>query len=469
MVYNRFEECDSVDLAIILAAGEGTRMRSKYPKVLKKIFGRTLLDHVMIETAKAGITRNLVIIGHGADEIEKNVKGQDITYIRQPIGEGEPYGTGFAVMQAMPEIGNSDSVVVLCGDSPLIRSESILMLLEEVKGASHASVLTADFDHPYGYGRIIKNKEGLIEKIVEEREATPKEKEITEINSGVYAFRGGVLKDALKQITNDNQKGEYYLTDVIEILGKAKKKVSRVLTDYPEEALGVNTNTQLSYMTKLLQRKINNYHMAEGVEIVDPENTIIYPDVAIGRDTVIYPGAVIENGSIIGEDVIIRGDTRIINSKIGDFSKIESSVIEESVIGSGVKIGPYAHVRPHSNIRDDVKLGNFVEVKNSNLGKGTKVSHLTYIGDCDVGEGVNFGCGSVIVNYDGKEKHRSSIGNDVFIGCNANIISPLSIGDNSYIAAGSTITKDVSEDALAIERGEQMEKKDWVKKKGLKK
>ncbi len=456
-----------MDLAIILAAGEGTRMNSKHPKVLKKILGKSLLKCVTDQVNAAGITRSLVIVGHGAQEIIENFQAPDVFFISQPIGEGEPYGTGFAVMQALPEIRDGDSAVILCGDAPLIQSGSILKMLDAVKEGYHAAVLTAEFDYPFGYGRIVRNKDGDVERIVEEKEASPKEKRITEINSGAFAFRGGVLKDALKKISNDNQKGEFYLTDVIEVLSKEGKKVAAIEAS-SEEALGINSNNQLAYVSKLMQRRINERHMQDGVQIIDPDSTIISADVIIGKDTVIYPGAEIEKGSVIGEDVIIRGSSRISASQIGNGTEIESSVIEESVIGEGVKIGPFAHIRPNSTIKDKVRLGNFTEIKNSVLGKGTKVSHLTYVGDCDVGSGVNFGCGSVIVNYDGKEKHRSFVGDEVFVGCNANLISPVRVGNSSYIAAGSTITEDVGENSLAIERGKQAEIENWVIRKGLK-
>ncbi|NLM05317.1 MAG: bifunctional UDP-N-acetylglucosamine diphosphorylase/glucosamine-1-phosphate N-acetyltransferase GlmU [Tissierellia bacterium] len=451
-----------MNIAVVLAAGEGTRMKSKYPKVLKKALGKCLVEHAIDAARKAGVEKQIVIVGNGGDLVREHVKSFDVVFKDQPIGEGQPYGTGFAVMQAVDEIKDGDKVLILYGDVPLIKSNTIEALFAELKNYE-AVVLTSLVTNPYGYGRIIKNKDGDAIKIIEENDANEKEKKIQEINSGIMVFKGRALKNALKEVTNDNIKKEYYLTDTIEILTNQRKRVGALVTEDFEETLGVNSNSQLSYITDILRRRIIEAHMAEGVEIVNPDNTYIETDVVIGRDTIIYPGVTIEKGSTIGEDVVLRGDTRIHNSQVGDRSQIESSLIEDSFIGEDVKVGPFAHVRPNSNIKNKAKLGNFVEVKNSNIGEGTKIPHLTYVGDADVGKSVNFGCGSVVVNYDGIKKTRSSIGDDSFIGCNANLVSPVRLDGNCFIAAGSTITKDVEEYQLAIERGEQRNIDGWVK------
>lgn len=445
-------------------------MKSKYPKVLKELCGRSMLGHVIEAARKAGVEKNLVVVGKNGDLIRSKFNTSDVLFREQPVGEGQPYGTGFAVMQAVSDIKDSDNVVILCGDAPLISSSSIRNLLELINEYSYdAVVMTSVVPSPYGYGRIVRNKEGDVERIVEEKEADDRIKKICEINSGVFVFKGRAMKNALEELTNDNSQGEYYLTDLVEILSRKGKKVGAYETDDFEQTLGVNSNTQLAYVGKVMQRRILDEHLSNGVQIVDPENTYIDVDVIIGRDTEIFPGVTIQKGSTVGEDVVLRGSTRIVSSEIGDGCFIESSVIEESYVGKSVHIGPFAHVRPNSKIKDEVKLGNFVEVKNSTLGEGTKVSHLTYVGDTDVGKHVNFGCGSVMVNYDGREKFRSSIGDDSFIGCNVNVVSPIRISDNAYIAAGSTITEDVDSFELSIERGEQVHVKDWVKRRGLNK
>lgn len=459
-----------MNLSIVLAAGAGTRMKSKYPKVLKELCGRSMLEHVIEATRRAGIEKNIVVVGKDADLIRQRFPTSDVVFKEQPIGEGQPYGTGFAVMQAISEVRDFDHVVLLCGDAPLITGDSIRQLFEKLSEDSYdAVVMTAIVQSPYGYGRILKNQTGDVVRIVEEKEADDATKKICEINSGVFVFKGRAMKNALKELKNDNSQGEYYVTDLVEILSRNGKRVAALETDDFEQTLGVNSNAQLAYVEKLLRRRIIEEHLSSGVQIHDPDNTYIDVDVVIGRDTKIFPGVLIEKGSTIGEDVILRGATRIVASEIGSGSVVESSVIEHSFIGERVQIGPFTHIRPNSKVKNEVRLGNFVEVKNSTLGEGTKVSHLTYVGDADVGKRVNFGCGSVLVNYDGKEKFRSSIGDDSFIGCNANIVSPVRIANNSYVAAGTTVTKDVEEFELAIERGEQVNVKDWVIRRGLNK
>lgn len=459
-----------MNLSIVLAAGAGTRMKSKYPKVLKELCGRSMLEHVIEATRRAGIEKNIVVVGQDADLIRKRFPTSDIIFKEQPTGDDQPYGTGFAVMQAISEVRDFDHVVLLCGDAPLITGESIRQMFEKMSEVScDAVVMTSVVESPYGYGRILKNRAGDVVRIVEEKEADDATKKICEINSGVFVFKGRSMKSALKELKNDNSQGEYYVTDLVEILSRNGKRVIALETENFEQTLGVNSNVQLAYVEKLLRRRIIEEHLSSGVQILDPDNTYIDVDVVIGRDTKIFPGVFIERGSTIGEDVVLRGATRIVASEIGNGSVVESSVIEHSCIGERVQVGPFTHIRPNSKVKSDVRLGNFVEVKNSTLGEGTKVSHLTYVGDADVGKHVNFGCGSVMVNYDGREKFRSSIGDDSFIGCNVNVVSPVRISNNSYVAAGTTVTKDVEEFELAIERGEQVNVKDWVIKRGFNK
>ena len=321
-------------------------------------------------------------------------------------------------------------------------------------------------ENPTGYGRIVRNGES-VEKIVEHKDCNEQEIKIQEVNAGMYCFDIESLLTSLEQLSNDNAQGEYYLTDVIEILKKENKKVGAMITDF-EETLGVNSRAELAKVESIMRNRINRTHLDNGVTIIDPLNTYIEPEVVIGKDTIIYPGNVIEGKTVIGEDCILYPNSRINNSTIGNGVEIQSSVILDSKIGDETTVGPFAYVRPESNIGEHVRIGDFVEIKKSTIGNNTKVSHLTYIGDAEVGERCNFGCGTVVVNYDGKKKHKTIIGDDSFIGCNTNLVSPVEVKDNTYIAAGSTITKEVPEGSLAIARAKQQNIEGWVERKKLK-
>ncbi len=454
-----------MNISIILAAGEGTRMKSKYSKVLHKICNKPILEYVIESSKGAKFEKNIVVVGDNEDQVKAKFK-KDIIFKKQNIGENFPYGTGYAVMQAVDEIADEDTVLILYGDTPLIRKETISDFMNyHNENNLDATVLTSILENPFGYGRIIREDDGSISKIVEEKDATEKERQVGEINSGIYIFKGSLLKKSLKEINSNNAQNEYYVTDVIEILKNEGYKVGGYIVEDANDILGVNSRLQLSECESIMKNRINNYHMSQGVTLIDPNTTYIDSDVEIGRDTIIYPGVSIEGCTKIGEDCIIRNNSRIIDSKISDNVYIDSSVIEESTINKNSKIGPYAHIRPNSNIGEDVKLGNFVEVKNSNIGNNTKSSHLTYIGDSDLGENINVGCGVVFVNYDGKNKFRSSVGDNSFIGCNVNIVSPVKIATDTFIAAGSTITDDVEDGELAIARSRQINKKNWTSKK----
>ncbi|HEY8363382.1 MAG TPA: bifunctional UDP-N-acetylglucosamine diphosphorylase/glucosamine-1-phosphate N-acetyltransferase GlmU [Tissierellaceae bacterium] len=459
-----------MNISIILAAGESTRMKSKTSKVLHKICGKPLLKYVLEASKGAKVDKNIVIVGHSGDEVRDYFKDEDVIFKTQPIGEGIPYGTGFAVMQAEEFIEDGSTVVILYGDTPLIRESTIEKLIRYHEDNNlDATVLTAELENPTGYGRIIREDNGNILKIVEEKDASEEIKKIKEINSGIYCFNGKLLKESLSKINNNNAQNEYYITDVIEILKSEGHNVGAYKIEDASEIHGVNSRVQLAFCEKIMRDRINNYHMANGVTIVDPGNTYIEYSVKIGRDTIIYPGVVLEGETEIGEDCIIRGNTRIVNSIISNGVSIESSVIEESFVGENTKIGPYAHLRPNSHIGKNVKIGNFVEVKNSNIMDNTKASHLAYIGDADVGKNVNIGCGVVFVNYDGRQKHRTTVGDNAFIGSNSNLVAPVNIEPWAYIAAGSTITKEVKEGELSVARARQVNIPGWVEKKGLKK
>ena len=458
-----------MDIAIILAAGEGTRMKSETPKVLHKVSGKPLLKYIMEASQQAELGKTVVVIGYGGEKVEKHFQDEDVVFKTQPIGEGAAYGTGFAVMQAVDEIGDNDRVVILCGDTPLMTGDTIESLLDYHKENNcSGTVLTAVLDDTTGYGRIKRDEEGNVSRIVEEKDASEEEKEIKEINSGVYCFQGELLKKYLSELDNDNSQNEYYITDIVEILKREGYKLGAYVVEDEREIHGVNSRKQLSYSEEIMRERINNFHMEEGVTIVDASNTYIEGDVKIGRDTIIYPGASLERGTIIGENCVIKGDTIVTASVIGDNVEIISSNIEHSKVEDACSIGPNAHLRPESHLGKNVHIGNFVEVKKAHIKEGSKAGHLAYIGDAIVGKNVNIGCGVIFANYNGKSKSQTIVGDNSFIGSNSNLVAPVKINDWGYVAAGSTITKDVEEGALSIGRATQVNKPGWVEKKGLK-
>lgn len=453
-------------IAVVLAAGEGKRMKSKHSKVTHKIQGKALIEWVYEAAKDAGIENCIMVIGHRADEV-RACMGDRAKYVNQE----QQLGTGHAVAQAAPYLKDSSGhVIVMCGDMPLISSDTIKEAIKKhINEKNAATILTADFDNPSGYGRIVRDKDGGVARIVEDKDADEEEKNIREINSSLYCFDTSLLLDALQKVSNNNRQGEYYLTDTIEILINQGRKVDTYKIENNYEIMGINDRVQLSQAASILRKKIIESCMREGVTMVDPDAVYIDASVRIGIDTVIYPGTIIEGDSVIGENCIIGPNSRIISSIIEDGAEVQNTVVLNSSIGKESHVGPFAYLRPGSVIGKGVKIGDFVEVKNSVLGDNSKVSHLSYIGDCDVGANVNIGCGTVVVNYDGVKKHRTRIDDNAFVGCNTNLISPVEVKKNAYIAAGSTITDDVPENALAIARARQVVKEDWVIRKGLKK
>lgn len=445
--------------SIILAAGEGKRMYSKVPKVLHKVCGMPMVSHVINCARELGDVEPVVVIGHGADQVRNAISG--VKFVVQE----KQLGTGHAVMQAENYITNTD-VLVLYGDTPLLKPETLKKMYELHKSEGYgATVLTSRFDDPTGYGRIIRNRENLVEAIVEDKDADADTKAIKEINSGIYFFDGGKLKEALKQLNNNNSQGEYYLTDVIGIMRGKGTKIGAYLTDDTEEIMGVNNRYQLSQADTIMRGRILKKHMLNGVSIIDPGNTYIEASVSIERDVTIYPGTILEGSTVIEEDSIIGPYTRIRDSKIGRAVNVQNSIVLESTIGMGTTVGPFAYVRPGNNIGRHAKIGDFVELKNSNFGDYSKASHLTYVGDGDVGKNVNLGCGVIFVNYDGKKKNRTFVGDNSFVGCNVNLIAPVKVNSGSYIAAGTTVTEEVPESSLAIGRARQENKIGWVNKR----
>lgn len=445
--------------AIILAAGEGKRMKSKYPKVLHKICGKPMIHYVINCVRETGVSKLFVVVGHKSEDVMENID-ESVQFVNQE----QQLGTGHAVMQAREALRDFDgSVLILCGDTPLITSDTIETIIKAQKERDLACVvLTTEMDDPTGYGRVIRDTNGNIERIVEEKDAVPAEKEITEINSGIYVFDSRLLFESLDKLSCNNVQGEYYLTDVIEILRVSGHTVGAVKAADPKELMGVNNKKELAEANRIMRSKILDKMMLEGVTIIDPDKTYLDKDVVIGKDTIIYPGCFIEEGSIIGEDCIIGPNTKISNSKIGNRVVVEYSVVRESTIEDGAVVGPFANLRAGCIIGKGVKIGDFVEVKNSKIGHGAKLPHLSYIGDAEIGNKVNLGAGVIIVNYDGFKKHLTKIGDNSFIGCNSNLVSPIEIGNDAYIAAGSTITSDVPEKALSIARSKQVNKLDWV-------
>lgn len=450
--------------AIILAAGQGTRMKSKLYKVLHPVCGKPMVQHVVEQVKQLEIEEIVTIIGHGAELVKKQL-GATCQYALQ----AEQLGTAHAVMQAESVLENKEgTTLVICGDTPLIRAETMqaLVKLHEETGAK-ATVLTAKAEQPDGYGRVIRNSQGLVEKIVEHKDASAEERAVKEINTGTYCFDNKALFQALKKVSNENVQNEYYLPDVIEILKSEGQIVTAFQTQNFEETLGVNDRFALSQAEQIMRKRINETHMRNGVTIIDPATTYIEADIRIGQDTIIFPGTRIAGHSTIGEDSLIGPHTEIKDCEVGNRTEIRQSVADSSSIGSDVKIGPFAHIRPHSDIKDHVKVGNFVEIKKSIFGEGSKASHLSYIGDAEVGQDVNIGCGSITVNYDGKNKFLTKIEDGVFIGCNSNLVAPVTVGKGAYVAAGSTITQDVPSEALSIARARQTNKEDYVKKLNL--
>lgn len=447
--------------AVILAAGQGTRMKSKLYKVLHPVCGKPMVQHVVDHIQTLDVNRIVTVVGHGAEKVQLQL-GDKSEYVLQ----AEQLGTAHAVQQAEEILGNEEgTTLVVCGDTPLIRPETMQALFEhhQAKNAK-ATILTAIAENPTGYGRILRSENGQVEQIVEQKDASAEQQLVKEINTGTYCFDNKLLFETLKLVKNDNAQGEFYLPDVIEILQKQGDIVEAYVTDDFEETLGVNDRVALSQAETLMRARINEKHMRNGVTIIHPETTYISADAVIGRDTIIQPGSMIEGATVIGEDCIIGPNTQIADSRIGDRTTVHSSVVRESAIAEDTAIGPYAHIRPLSEIGSHVKIGNFVEVKKSKLDNDTKVSHLSYIGDAEIGSNVNIGCGSITVNYDGKNKFKTIIEDDVFVGCNTNLVAPVKVGKGSFIAAGSTITKEVPEDALAIARARQENKPNYVSK-----
>ncbi|WP_105980539.1 bifunctional UDP-N-acetylglucosamine diphosphorylase/glucosamine-1-phosphate N-acetyltransferase GlmU [Staphylococcus simulans] len=447
--------------AVVLAAGKGTRMKSKLYKVLHKVAGKSMIEHVVDSVKQAGTDEIVTIVGHGAESVKETL-GSQSSYSFQE----EQLGTAHAVKMAADELkGKEGTTLVVCGDTPLITPETLKALADyhEAQQAG-VTVLSATADNPFGYGRIIRDQDGRLAKIVEQKDATEAEREIDEISTGIFAFDNVLLFELLEKVKNDNAQGEYYLPDVITLALEAGKIADAYRTDDFDEIMGVNDRVALSKAEAAYRERVNEYHMRNGVTLIDPASTYIEADVQIGMDTIIEPGVHLGKGTVIGEDTVIGQYSDVNNSTIGNRTTIKQSVVNDATVGDDTTVGPFAQLRPNAHLGNEVKVGNFVEVKKAELKDGAKVSHLSYIGDAEIGERTNVGCGSITVNYDGKNKFKTIIGKDSFIGCNTNLVAPVTVGDGVLIAAGSTITDDIPNDSLALARARQTTKPGYLNK-----
>lgn len=451
--------------SIILAAGLGKRMKSALPKVLHPVAGIPMLSYSLKLTASLGAVKRIIVLGHQYERIKEAVlsMGQDVLLVEQK----EQLGTAHAVQQAESHLNDfSGIILIISADVPLLQLSTIQKIInyhqkEKVSG----TLLTAKADHPEGYGRIIRNQAGEITQIIEESDAAPEQQTIDEINSGIYCFNSKELFQALSLIKKNNRQKEYYLTDVIKILLNKGASIGSIIADDPVEITGINDQQSLSRVSQLIYERNTLKHMEEGVTIISPGNTFLEQQVQIGSGTVIYPFTVITAGSQIGQDCHIGPFAHIVESNIGSRTRILSSLVERSQVGNNSAVGPFAHIRPDSIIGDEVKIGNFVEVKKTSVGEGTKVGHHTYLGDAVLGKNVNVGAGTITCNFDGVRKNRTTIEDNVFIGSNNALVAPVIIGKGSYTAAGSTITDNVPAQSLGIARARQENITGWMNKK----
>jgi bifunctional UDP-N-acetylglucosamine pyrophosphorylase/glucosamine-1-phosphate N-acetyltransferase len=449
---------------VILAAGQGTRMKSRLPKVLHRIAGRPMVEYVLRTARSVNPATVTLIVGHQAD----SVRSQLASHAGLQFAVQEPQlGTAHALQQAQSVLaGQTGTLVLLSGDVPLLSSATLRRLLDTHTAANAAAtVVTAMVDRPYGYGRIIRTG-GHLARIVEERDASPAERAIKEINSGIYAFDLGPLWDALRGIASKNAQGEFYLTDLVAIYHRKKLPVETLVLESVHETRGINSRSELAEVSKIVRQTKNEELMAAGVTIIDPATTYIEQDVAVGADTVIHPGVILEGQTRIGSACEIHANVRIVDSDVADRVTINNfCLIVGTRVADGASVGPFAHLRPDTVVGEGARIGNFVELKKTTLGRGSKANHLAYLGDATIGANVNVGAGTITCNYDGERKHQTVIEDGAFIGSDSQLIAPVKVGKGAYVGAGSSITEDVPPGALGIARGRQTNVEGWVDRK----
>lgn len=448
--------------AVVLAAGEGKRMKSRHAKVVHAAAGKPLVTWVREALDQSGATDQVYIVGHRQEEV-RAILGEEVAFVLQE----QQLGTGHAVQQASHFLeGRSGCTLVLCGDTPLVTADTLKKALDQFASGRYAAiVMTAEAPDPTGYGRILRDETGHLQAIIEHRDASEAQLAIREVNAGMYCFETSLLLSALGRIGCRNLQQEYYLTDTIEILIQDGYKVAACQTDF-SEIMGVNDRRQLQEAARILNQRILHRHLQNGVTIVDPTSTWLEDSVEIGMDTTILPGCSLAGNTVIGEEAVIGPNTHLTDVRVGRESRLDQVTAADCTIEEGTTIGPFAHIRPGSLIGPYCKLGNFVEIKNSTIGAHSQMVHQCYIGDADIGENVNFGSGSHTANYDGVNKSRTTVGSHAFIGSNSCLVSPVDVAENAYVAAGSTITEPVSPYSLAIARAHQTAKEGWVITRG---
>jgi bifunctional UDP-N-acetylglucosamine pyrophosphorylase/glucosamine-1-phosphate N-acetyltransferase len=450
---------------VVLAAGKGTRMKSARAKVLHQVLGVPMLDHVLRTVSALGIEPVTLVVGHQAEAVESAFAGRALRFVRQ-----EPQrGTGHALQCARDVIAENPArpLLVLNGDLPLLRPETLLRLLEVHRSSrAAATLLTVVLDDPGAYGRVLRGTDGQVRAIVEARDASEQERAVREVNAGIYAYDVPALLDVLSGLQPQNAQGEYYLTDTVGLLRSAGRSVHAVAAADPQEALGVNTMEELVQAAHLLRQRRLRELMGSGVSVEDPATTWVGPDVEVAADVVLRPGTLLEGRTRVGAGARIGPFARLVDTEIGEgVVVLDHCLLLESVVEEGATIGPFAHLRPHSRVGRRGKVGNFVELKNTTLGEGSKAPHLSYIGDATVGGGVNIGAGTITCNYDGANKHATHIGPGAFVGSDTTLVAPVTVGEGAYIGAGSTITADVPAGALAVGRARQVVKSDWARQR----
>ena len=450
---------------VILAAGKGTRMKSATPKVLHSLAGRPLIEHILSTVDHLKAASTTLVVGHGANEVQKALAGRPNL---QFVVQSPQLGTGHALLQAEQVLrGRQGNVLLLYADVPLLESGTLLRLLEAHRNAKAAmTVLTAELADPYAYGRIVRDDEGHVARIVEERDASSEQRAIREINSGIYALSMRPLFEHLNQLATDNSQGEYYLTDLVALYRQKGLRVDGLCLDTADELRGVNSRLDLADLSQIVRQRKNRVLMMGGVTLEDPATTFVDIDVTVGPDTVLGPAVRLEGRTVVGDRCRIHAGCRLTDATLeDDVVVLDYSVIVESSVGKSAAVGPMAHIRPQSVIGPGARVGNFVELKKTSLGKGSKASHLTYLGDSTIGEGVNIGAGTITCNYDGEAKHPTVIEDGVFIGSDSQLIAPVTIGKDAYVGAGSTISHDVPAGSLALGRSRQVIKPDWANKR----